>query len=1749
MILGYFGHCAPLGEVRDACGVSRDGSSVYKIYKAAESYKLKVRARKLARSRIDQLSVPAILHWEMNHFVVYAGCSGGNYRIADPAVGLREITAAEFDAAYTGVALTFETTDNFVQRSPEPAAFRQTIKVARTVVNELPVIVLMLGLMTALGLVAPLLTRVVVDQVVADGQSDWLSLMVLGFLIIAGVYFLLSWSRSLVLVRIQERLAESITDPMLRHLLSLPLSFFKQHYTGDLLARVDSIHRLRNLLGDQAGAYLFDGLVFSSYLILMLMFNFQLSLIVIVAVILYVVSLVSIQRALQNRSISRIVESSKHSSQLVQMVKGVLPIKSSGGEPAALNRWLHQFIEELSATGSENEVKDRGEMALMVLPVVVPAVILMVGVQSVLSGSLSLGTLLGFQILLLGFLAAAGRLVQIIIDYGSLRGGLQRLDDVLMANPEPCGQSKAPLLLGKIDIEGMSFHYDSFGPPTIDNVSLNIPRGSKVALVGPSGSGKSTLVQLLLGLYQPHSGKILFDGLDLAQLDYSSVRRQIGVVLQEPDILTGTIHDNISLYHPEAPLEDVVNAARVAQIHNDVLQLPQGYQTTIHHDSGLLSGGQRQRLALARAILHRPAILILDEATSAVDAITENAIANYLETRPCTQIVVAHRLSTVRNADLIYVLNDGKIVEQGRHQVLVTSGGLYQHLFNSGRPESAVDGVLESPSITGGDLEAFSCLRHLSNTEKLDLAQQLEIRKLPAGMTLIEQGAPAAGLFLLAAGRLHANFDEPGLDTWKLAEIHPGAVVGEVSLVDGAPASATVATTESSVLYQLTVEQFVNLRRERNVLAGRLLAVAAAASAARIYDCYQQLEMNLFEQREVPVMDQTNPELDSVAISAGVAGTSLAGLLDTKSIEHLESMGTYRDLEPNEVLYVMGEHTDQVALVTNGALAVISPDNGLVLDVLSPGMWAGVVDYFGGAITRADLVTTEKSRVLILNRTGIEDLVSGQEEIGFKLLDLLAGAVVATLRRVNIAARDARARRENELESELAKREQNLAFARQLALRHDEYSNLSGLPHVPFVETYDADSTLAACLTAVLHAHGNKNVTETRIRAEIEDKATQFEVIDGLLRRYGLLLRPLVTNLNDLRYLEQPLIMLLGVSTYVVAQQWRQGGLEIMDPMTGQCFVDQRRLNQEFNGRAYEVRPQAAPDGPYQSLWSRVQAFFSKRGRGLVQISTAAILFQIFQFSIPLAIVLVIDFVLPFEDQTLFVVTTVGLAVVVLMALILASFRQHCLRYLRAKFELTILEQLISRVLNLPALTLEQIRPSRLLQSFRSFDQLRKQFDNRCISGLLDIVTFVLSLLLLTVLSPTLAFVVGAVTISLLVFLGLYLPQLSRLAESYRREEMQNSERLLELFESIQTIRTCGDPDNGFYRWRSGFHRVIRTECHQQKAVAFLVSILDAAWVGLIGIILCLGTMAVVQGSLSLGVLMAIVVITVAAMSGINGFSHTMIAFSLARAYVTQVNEIFELEAEATERHQSIQILRGGIELDSVDFRYLDGAPPVLTDISIKVEPGSKIAIVGPSGSGKSTLGKLLTGLYLPISGRVLIDGYDLTALNLPELRRQIGTVLQSTRLINGTIRSNISGNRPSCDLQTVMEAADIAAIHDLIETFPMKYDTVLAEGGGGLSVGQCQRINIARALVHQPKVLLLDEATSALDNQSQQRVENRLRHLDVTRIVIAHRLSTVIDADQIVVLDQGRIKEHGRHEELMARKDLYYRLVQSQAV
>ncbi|HEX9102478.1 MAG TPA: peptidase domain-containing ABC transporter, partial [Polyangia bacterium] len=532
------------------------------------------------------------------------------------------------------------------------------------------------------SLVLPILTGVVVDRVVP--RSDWHLLTVLGAGMAVMVLFqlLTSMIRSHLLLHLRTHLDARMTLNFLEHLLALPYAFFQRRSTGDLLMRLNSNSTIREILTSGALSTLLDGSLVVLYLVIIVVASPMLAGIV---VVLGAVQLAlhfatrARQRGLMTQGLG--TQSASQSNQ-VEMLTGIETLKAMGAEELAAEHWSNLFVDDLNVSLRRGALDATIESLTSAFKTASPLVILVWGATAVLGGQLSLGTMLGLNALALGFLNPLGNLVGTLNRLQLLGSYLERIDDVL-STPREQDKPRAAhtsRLRGQIVLERVSFRYSQTSPMVVRDVSLRVEPGMFVALVGKTGSGKSTLASLLLGMYSPAAGRILYDGIDLWDIDLRALRRQIGIVTQRPYLFGTTIKRNIALLDPNVTLPQIVEAAKRAQVHDEIAAMPLGYETLLLDAGASLAGGQRQRIALARALVRKPTILLLDEATSALDAVTERAVQEQLEHTKCTRIVIAHRLSTVMRADLIVVVEDGAIVEQGTHEELIAARGAYHRL-------------------------------------------------------------------------------------------------------------------------------------------------------------------------------------------------------------------------------------------------------------------------------------------------------------------------------------------------------------------------------------------------------------------------------------------------------------------------------------------------------------------------------------------------------------------------------------------------------------------------------------------------------------------------------------------------------------------------------------------------------------------------------------------------------------------------------------------------------------------------------------------------------------------------------------------------------------------------------------------------------------------------------------------------------------------------------------------------------------
>ncbi|HEX9984201.1 MAG TPA: peptidase domain-containing ABC transporter [Thermoanaerobaculia bacterium] len=689
MILSHHGRNTEVQECRDVCQPGRDGLTARTIVDAARRFGLRASAYSLEPQALGLLPLPVILHWNFNHFVVLERIRGDRVDIVDPAGGRRTITKNDLDQAFTGVALTFEPGVHFEKRrrgTPRSklsyAAMMLRLPGVRRALTLVVAASLVLQLL-ALGL--PLFTKLLIDHVIPLQLHELLGIIGVGFVLVVAAQGVVGQVRGALLLFLRARVDSKLVVDFFEHLLSLPFSFFQTRSSGDVLLRVSSISYIREVLTGNTLSLLLDGTFAIGYLAVLAFVSprFALLAVVLAAAQLLVVALT---RGRVNRLVEReLAARSAEQSYLVEAVIAISLLKASGTEDRALDRWSSLFHEQLNVVLERGRLSTMTDTAMTVLRSGSSLLLLWSGAQSVVQGDLTLGAMFALVALTSSFLTPIASVVANGQQLLLVGAHLERIADVLEAEPEPVTKNAVPEQSGSVEVRDLSFRYAAGSPPVLSNVSFNVDRGRKIALVGATGSGKSTLAMLLVGLHRPTSGEIFFDGVPLADITGPALRRQLGVVLQEPFIFSGSIAQNIRLANPDAPMTRVMEVAAIAGLHDEIAAMPMQYETIVAEGGTMLSGGQRQRLALARALLCEPRILLLDEATSHLDAVTEEAVDRNLSRLQCTRIVVAHRLSTIRDADQILVLDRGRLVERGTHDSLLALGGTYAALVRAQR--------------------------------------------------------------------------------------------------------------------------------------------------------------------------------------------------------------------------------------------------------------------------------------------------------------------------------------------------------------------------------------------------------------------------------------------------------------------------------------------------------------------------------------------------------------------------------------------------------------------------------------------------------------------------------------------------------------------------------------------------------------------------------------------------------------------------------------------------------------------------------------------------------------------------------------------------------------------------------------------------------------------------------------------------------------------------------------------------------
>ncbi|MEV0460106.1 peptidase domain-containing ABC transporter [Catellatospora methionotrophica] len=685
MVVSAYRRWTTVAECREQLGIGRDGATALQMAQLARQLGMRARGVSVDLDSLPQLRLPAIVHWNFRHYLVLEKWDRRGALVVDPGLGRRRISRDEFGDGFTGIAIELSPDAGF-QRRPRPGRLA-SLRFARgmlTFSRPLLALVLLVSLLLQLAVLLPaLITKFAVDVVIGQGQADALAAVGLGMCLLLVTQAVGGYARGMALNVLHARMDDSMMRRFFDHLLALPYSYFQLRSSGDLLMRMSSNTVIRDMLTSQTMSLILDGLFVVGYAALLLAFTPLYAWLVLGLGLLQLGAVVATYRAMRERTHRDIAAQAEEQNYAVEVLAGAETVKAMGAEQQVLGRWSGLFQTRQTASLHRRQLETVLEAVLSVFRMGSPMLLLWFGAHQVVAGSMSLGSMLALNALAGAVLTPLMGLVTTARQLQTVGTHLERIRDVLDESTEQDRSVDRPAtrITGQVTLDGVGMRYSANAGWAVRGVDLHIPAGAKVALVGRTGSGKTTLAKSIIGLYVPTEGQVRFDGRPLQDLDFRQLRRWCGMVTQDPALFAGSIRDNISLGHPNAVYDEVVLAAQRAQIHDEIMQMPMAYETRLTEGGGGLSGGQRQRLALARALVHQPPLLLLDEATSHLDVVTERRVDEVLSALSCTRIVIAHRLSTVRNADLIGVMEDGQLVEQGTHDELIARGHLYEALI------------------------------------------------------------------------------------------------------------------------------------------------------------------------------------------------------------------------------------------------------------------------------------------------------------------------------------------------------------------------------------------------------------------------------------------------------------------------------------------------------------------------------------------------------------------------------------------------------------------------------------------------------------------------------------------------------------------------------------------------------------------------------------------------------------------------------------------------------------------------------------------------------------------------------------------------------------------------------------------------------------------------------------------------------------------------------------------------------------
>ena len=694
MVLAYYDKWIPLEQVRKDCGVSRDGSNAMNILLAARSYGLTADAYRGEPDIVkNEGSFPCIIHWEFNHFVVLCGFNKGKVYINDPARGRIVITEEAFDKGFTGIVMMFSPGEQFVPSGQKKSVTAFARKRLAGTGGAMAFALLVSVISAGFGLINPAMTRTFLDRFLQGRNPDWVVIFLVIMAILTFAQLVVSWLQAVYSLRIQGKMAVVGNMTYMWKVMRLPMEFFSQRMTGDILQRQATNATIANTLVNTFAPLLLNIVMMVVYLTVMLRQSLTLTLIGVICMSLNLMN--SIIMSNRRINITRVQQrdTGKLSGMTMNGILMIETIKASGAEDGYFRKW-----SGLQASVNEQSIKFQRlgvtfGLVSPVLSVLADIIVMVMGVFLTMQGRFTIGMIYSFQAYLTAFMGPVTMLITAGQTIQEMRTDMERIEDVMeypndqsVDNADAAGSSgetSYKKLRGEVELKNVSFGYASLKPPLIKDFSIHIKPGSRVAFVGASGCGKSTIAKLISGLYAPWSGEVLFDGIPQREIDRDTFTGSLAVVDQDIVLFEDTIAQNIRMWDKTIEDFEIIMAARDAQIHEDIMSREGGYESRLTEGGNDLSGGQRQRLELARVLAQDPTIIILDEATSALDAKTEYNVVKAITDRGITCIVVAHRLSTIRDCDEIVVLDHGMVVERGTHDELYSRGGLYTSLVTN----------------------------------------------------------------------------------------------------------------------------------------------------------------------------------------------------------------------------------------------------------------------------------------------------------------------------------------------------------------------------------------------------------------------------------------------------------------------------------------------------------------------------------------------------------------------------------------------------------------------------------------------------------------------------------------------------------------------------------------------------------------------------------------------------------------------------------------------------------------------------------------------------------------------------------------------------------------------------------------------------------------------------------------------------------------------------------------------------------